>query len=184
MSRGVRKYNSEYYTPMHLLERARQLMDGIDLDPASADLANRRVEAITYFTRKENGLAQDWGDYAGSVWLNPPYATYDVKDWVDKLLAHHEAGDIDQWLTLTLNASDAFWLQRLMRAASAWCFLSGRSRKRNKFWTPAGGGQWKHLKEGCMVCYGGKPEAVKLRRFRHLFNELGLIVVHDKGWIR
>lgn len=64
--------SSEWYTPDVILDRAKQVLGRIDLDPASCDAANLRVQAVTYFTKEQNGLAQDWDQFAGTVFVNPP----------------------------------------------------------------------------------------------------------------
>lgn len=64
--------SNEWFTPACYIEAAREVMDGIDLDPASCELANRTVKAARYFTEKQDGLKQEWG---GRMWLNPPYSS-------------------------------------------------------------------------------------------------------------
>lgn len=50
----------EYYTPPFIIEAARRVMGGIDLDPASSEIANRTVKATRYFTEADDGLQQEW----------------------------------------------------------------------------------------------------------------------------
>lgn len=61
----------EYYTDPRIPGAAREVMGGIDLDPASCLLANAfGVFASRIFTKEDNGLVHDWD---GRVWLNHPF---------------------------------------------------------------------------------------------------------------
>ena len=60
---------NEHYTPALVVERARALMGGIDLDPATCLEANKVVQATHILTEYDDGLAYNW---AGRVFLNPP----------------------------------------------------------------------------------------------------------------
>lgn len=63
----------ELYTPAKLVEPARQLMGGIEFDPASCALGNEVVMADRFLTAEDGGLSQKW--VADSVFLNPPGGT-------------------------------------------------------------------------------------------------------------
>lgn len=52
--------SEEWYSPAAYVKAARNVMGGIDLDPASCALANQVVQAARYFSKDDNGLAQEW----------------------------------------------------------------------------------------------------------------------------
>lgn len=60
---------NEHYTPSSVVEPARALLGGFDLDPASCLEANARVQARRIYTIEDDGLAQEW---EGLTFLNPP----------------------------------------------------------------------------------------------------------------
>lgn len=84
--------NTEWYTPSYIIDAARGVMGGIDLDPASSESANRFVGARVFFAKPghyqdapfpgfvsplpvryydgRGGLAEKW---YGRVWLNHPF---------------------------------------------------------------------------------------------------------------
>jgi hypothetical protein len=68
----------EWYSGPAVVEAARQVLGGIDLDPASSKKANEIVQATSFYTIRHDGLRQPW---SGRLWLNPPYGTHAPK-WV------------------------------------------------------------------------------------------------------
>jgi ParB family chromosome partitioning protein len=99
----------ECYTPARYIEAAREVLGGIDLDPASSAEANKTVGATHYFDA--DGLSQPW---AGRVWLNPPYGRSFTAQFVTKLVEHFNDEDVTAAIIL-LNAYgfDANWFQPL-----------------------------------------------------------------------
>lgn len=59
--------SGERYTPPWLVEWARQILGGIDLDPCSCAAAQTVVQADTYYDR--DGLSRPW---YGRMLINPP----------------------------------------------------------------------------------------------------------------
>ncbi|WJZ69968.1 DNA N-6-adenine-methyltransferase [Vibrio phage PVP-XSN] len=64
--------NFEWYTPPKIMDLVRELLGGIELDPASNDIANKLVKADRIFTKEDNGLERDWK--AETLWLNHPFS--------------------------------------------------------------------------------------------------------------
>lgn len=89
-----RSDRSDWVTPPDIIERARKAMGTIDLDPATTARVNKAtVKASRIFTKKDNGLKQEW---RGNVWLNCPFG---------KMQWPNAAGDLVEW------SSQAVWMQ-------------------------------------------------------------------------
>lgn len=123
--------NNEWYTPAPYMEAARAVMGDIDLDPASSEIANQTVKAKQIYTAEDNGLSKDW---AGRVWLNPPYAGELISLFCDKITNHYEAGEVEEAIILVNNATETGWFNTLIESASAVVF----PKSRVKFYTPSG----------------------------------------------
>lgn len=57
----------ENYTPPYVIEAVRQVLGGIDLDPASCERAQSSISASVYYTKADDGLSFSW---KGAVWVN------------------------------------------------------------------------------------------------------------------
>jgi ParB family chromosome partitioning protein len=125
----------EWYTPAVYVEAARRVLGEIDLDPASSEIAQRTVQAATFYTKEDNGLAQQW---EGTVWMNPPYASGLVDEFIAKLCGHVETGEVTAAIILVNNATETRWFHQAMAAASAMCFPKGRIRFLDTKGNPSG----------------------------------------------
>ncbi len=107
--------SQEWYTPTAYADAARLVMNGIDLDPASCELANKTIRARRFYTAKQNGLEQDWT--CESMWMNPPYGKLANKSmltaWIRKLVDGYKAGTIKQAVLLATNNIEAPWFADL-----------------------------------------------------------------------
>ena len=154
----------EWYTPAEYLQAARSVMGSIDLDPASSHHAQEMVQAGAFFSRADDGLVQEW---RGTVWLNPPYSSPEVDNFMDKLVQEYQSGHVSKAIALTNNSTDTRWFHRAASASSAMCFTKGRIG----FWKPEAAPL--AARQGQVFFYmGDSPE-----QFAHLFAPFGLVVL-------
>jgi ParB family chromosome partitioning protein len=113
--------NNEWYTPKYIIDAARKTMGSIDLDPASSEIANKTVQASTYYTKEDDGLSKPW---FGNIWLNPPYSKELILKFV--LAVKNKRAEYDQAIILVNNATETRWFQELLSVASAICFVDRR----------------------------------------------------------
>jgi ParB family chromosome partitioning protein len=117
--------NNEWYTPQEYIKAAREVLGDIDLDPASSDIANQTVQAKHYFTAEVDGLAHEW---SGRIWMNPPYSSDLIGQFISKLIQHYDEGKIEAAIVLVNNATETRWFQELAHESAAVCFPRGRVR--------------------------------------------------------
>lgn len=126
--------NMEWYTPPQFIASVVKVMGGIDLDPASCEVANKVVGAKAFFTAEQDGLALKW---SGRVWLNPPYSSGLIGKFSEAVTSKIESGEIKQACVLVNNATETEWCQGLLKAAEAVCFPSPRIKFLDHTGTPA-----------------------------------------------
>jgi len=114
---------NEWYTPQEHIDAACKVLGTIDLDPASSEIANQRVQAGRIFTIADDGLTKEWG---GKVWMNPPYAQPHISNFIEKLASEYEAGRVTEAVALTHNYTDTQWFHRAALSCAAICFTRGR----------------------------------------------------------
>lgn len=112
----------EYGTPRWLIRKLTSVVS-FDLDPAAG--AEPVQIADTRYTKKDDGLRQDW-DKPGinSIWLNPPYS--DPKPFLKRLDEAVNHGSVTWGLALTKSDTSTGWFHSHITSATATCFLDDR----------------------------------------------------------
>jgi hypothetical protein len=109
--------SNEWYTPRDIIQSAKDVMGGIDIDPASCDYAQSWIMATKYYTSQDDGMNYDW---YGRLWLNPPYGkkikgkNYGSSEWLAKAYdGHHRKQNITEGFVV--GRGDSLGLQILTR---------------------------------------------------------------------
>lgn len=183
----------EYYTPPEWTAAAREVMGGIDLDPASCEFANQWIGATHIFTKKTDGLQQEWH---GRVWMNHPFhrgetackakckkltcqrrghhITEDIPgnaDWINKLLTEYQAGRVTEAVIICYCSSSETWFKPLLQQPQ--CFPDGRVH-----YIGEDGKKVQGNTKGSVITYFG-PNVAK---FAEVFGKLGEVkVVYQRG---
>lgn len=156
----------EWYTPEKYIESVRKVMGGIDLDPASSDKAQKVINAKKYYTAREDGLTKEW---AGRVFLNPPFKMPGIKAFVDKLCDAWESAEISSAILLTNDNTDTSWWQRAAGCCVVMCLCAGRI----SFYNAAG--EWSAPTNGQTFFYFGKRK----KTFQEEFGAYGTLAITD-----
>lgn len=158
--------SDEWFTPRHVIEAARLVLGGIDLDPASCATAQEVVQAGAYYTKEQDGLSLPW---FGRVWLNPPFSSPALSLFCTRAMDAYAAREIDAAIILMLANVDlgVRWLQRLTKMTPFAIMRSGIG-----FWHPD---KDKALSpgRGVFVFYLGPDIA----RFTDVFSAFGVVKV-------
>lgn len=104
--------SSDWYTPSAYVDAAREVMGGIDVDPASHADANVTIKAPRFFAEEDNGLIRLW---PGRVFLNPPGGKV-TEFWV-KLMHEWEMRHTDQaiWIGYSLEQLQTLQQVRVLK---------------------------------------------------------------------
>jgi hypothetical protein len=154
--------DEEWYTPEDLLNAVKAVLGVIDLDPASCPLAQRNIQARTYYTKAQDGLRQDWH---GKVFLNPPYHVPVIAWWCHKLLEELAARRTTEAILLVKSITHIPWFQTVARHAQAICF----PERKRRFGHPTKDG--KDPVVGSALLYFGPH----VQRFCEVFASEGLV---------
>ena len=154
----------EWYTPEIYINAAREVMGGIDLDPASCEEANETVGAERYYTQDDDGLKQPW---AGRVFCNPPYKMPEVEEFAHRMAQEYAIGEVKAGILLTNNCTDTDWWQTTAGVSGVVCLTRGRIN----FHAP-GGKKGLATRQGQTFFYFGKDK----HKFVKEFSVIGLAV--------
>lgn len=155
--------SNEWYTPIEYINAVKEVMGGIDLDPASCQDANTEIQATEFFS--ENGLTQEWH---GRVWLNPPYGRTEGESnqmlWANKLIEEFRSGRVTQACLLVNAVPGNAWFIPLWQYLI--CFIYHRIKFHNQKWKSK-----QPTQSNAIVYFGSRNEA-----FCKVFKEFGAVV--------
>jgi len=159
--------SDEYYTPAEYIAAVVDVLGGIDLDPASCELAQATVGAKRYYTKADDGLAQPW---EGRVYLNPPYGTTGGESnqgiWAKRLVDAYTSGAVTGAVLLVKAALGYEWFEELWYRWPV-CF----PRRRLSFGMPDGSGDGQSKQGSALFYFGREPE-----RFAEHFRRFGRVI--------
>lgn len=168
-----------WYTPSTYVEAAREVMGGIDLDPFSSAKANESIKAGRFFNSQQSAFNSLWRrpglDRSLRVWMNPPYSSGVIGRAVDTFLAQLAAGNIEQGIVLTNNATDTSWFGRLKGSCNAVCFTNHRI----SFESPDGKRISGNTRGQTFFYFGSEHTAAA---FKERFSEFGWSINKQRGW--
>ena len=145
----------ELYSPPEYVDAAREVMGGIELDPASCAAANRVVRAERYYSKADEGETRNWR--AESIWLNPPRREWVIDRFTWRMARGYEAGVFRQGIALVDSATESYWFQYLGASADAIIFPPDRSH----FWREDENGEEMEsdaLGAHALIYLGGDPD--------------------------
>ena len=157
--------SNEWYTPPYIIDAAREVMGGIELDPASCAMAQETVRADRYYSKEDDGLSQEWK--ARTVWLNPPFGKdYGSLDaWIDKLINECKSGNARTSIALLPSSIHTSGFHSL--CGYPICF----TRKRVRFIRPYEDQCQSNLYGNVFVYLGSNEQ-----KFIEVFSKLGTVV--------
>lgn len=165
----ARPSSNEWYSPSWIVEPARTVLGGFDLDPASCAEANETIRAARYFTANDDGMAQPW---RGRVWCNPPYSDRDLVRWVTKLVEAFDSGDVPEAVMLLPAYTETKMSQTALARCKAVCFPARRVQF-NRPGLPA-----TNPPAASMLVYFG----ARVERFRAAYSDRGLVLPGGWAW--
>lgn len=147
--------NTEYYTDREIVESARRVLGGFDLDPASSLIANKIVKAAKFYSVEDDGLKHIW---AGKVWMNHPFQKGLNKAWIRKLVDSFSEGRVTAAVCICYASTSEGWFQPLLQFPQ--CFPP----RRTQYFLPDGTKK-QGVTKGSVITYLGGDLAAFKREF-------------------
>lgn len=139
--------SEDWYTPEHIFD---DMGIQFDLDPCAPVGGVPWIPATAHYSIQDDGLQQDW---AGRVWLNPPYGKHTVR-WLEKMHQHRNG------IALVFARTDTKWYHDYVAKADAILFLKGRIKFVDGLGKTGGSGAG----SGSMLIAWGQDNVEALRR--------------------
>ena len=158
----------EWNTPPEIIEKVYAVLDDIELDPASNNLANQTIGAYRYFTAANDGLAHDW--IAKTVFLNPPYGKW-TGIFTEKLICEFLQGNVEKAILLINSNTSTKYYQNALENCSSICF----PRRRIQFIDSEGRRQTRPPHSNSIFLFDNKRSGKV--RFKKVFKSVGAIII-------
>ena len=136
--------NKEYYTPPYIINKVKQVIGKIDLDPFSNETANTIVQAKKFYGIYDESIKKEW---KGTVFMNHPFGKgeirciepfseckkkvcqkrgyhidYDIpsnKQCINHIVEQYENGNITKACCITFNSTGSKWINPLLKYPQA-----------------------------------------------------------------
>lgn len=142
----VKNSTDEWYTPKYIVDA----LGEFDTDPCSPIVPPFQTARVMY-NKEDNGLLQEW---AGRVWLNPPYSRPLINKFIEKMVAHNNG------IALVFNRLDSkLFQEQLLNKATSMLIMKGRI----KFLMPNGGCGGSAGCGSVLFAFGGGGNDLSLR---------------------
>jgi phage N-6-adenine-methyltransferase len=165
-SAGASYDGDEWCTPREYIEAAREVLGGIELDPATNARAQKLIRAKRFYTKADNALDETKSWRARSIWLNPPYSHPLIEQFTGRLIRELAARNARSALVLVNNTTDTAWFHELLERCRC-CLTRGRIA------FELAGVPMTQTRQGQAFFYAGTAN----QKFARVFGQFGKVLV-------
>ena len=101
-------------TPLKVFKELNKEFD-FELDPCTSSEKENNLGTPFYFTKKQDGLNQDWSKFK-SIFINPPWAKLLNLKWINKAFSELEKSDDMTIVFLVPSKTETRWYQTLYKS--------------------------------------------------------------------